>query len=135
MNLHQTFHLVKIEVVLYQFSHLVNQSLPVEQLLKQLKYYGISSTTTASQELIKESQIPSGNASQNKSYVQQLREFKAQQAEEAAKLELERLQRVAARQMQQNVNTSGTKTFKDFFIITNNSRLYVQNINGGVIRE
>ena len=74
----------------------------VEQLLKQLKYYGISPATIVPQELIKESQLPNGNERkrqlpngntlQNKSYVQQLREFKAQQAEEAAKLELERLQ-------------------------------------------
>ena len=89
----------------------------VEQLLKQLKYYGISPTTIVPQELIKESQLPSGNTLQNKSYVQQLREFKAQQAEEAAKLELERLQQL------ETINLDSIRLIDEFiskyFVINN----------------
>ena len=95
----------------------------VEHILKQLKYYGVSSTTTAPQELIKEPQLPSSNALQNKSYVQQLREFKAQQAEKAAKLELERLQQKASEYLS-SISTVEIETLAEFvneyFEITSN---------------
>ena len=87
----------------------LSQQETVCYLLKQLSYYGITEADKAEQKV-----LPLQTEPPQKSYRQQLKELKEQEAEEKARRELEAIK--LKQEQQQNISSE----YENIFIITNN---------------